>query len=94
MNGLNKNQTEALNNLYIYRENIEDILAEMEALIKVYFSDELNIAYQHWLPQIKTALRDNTKWLPRGQYSMDYTLTHIEDKVSNDTQKGVNKYIK
>ena len=33
MNGLNKNQTEALNNLYIYRENIEDILAEMEALI-------------------------------------------------------------
>ena len=94
MNGLNKNQTEALNNLYIYRENIEDILAEMEALIKVYFSDELNIAYQHWLPQITTALRDNTKWLPRGQYSMDYTLTHIEDKVSNDTQKGVNKYIK
>jgi hypothetical protein len=94
MNGLDKNKTEALNSLYIYRESIEDILAEIEAILRVHYPDELSVAYQHWLPQIKTALRDNTKWLPRGQYSMDYTLTHIEDKVANSTQKGVNKYIK
>jgi hypothetical protein len=45
------------------------------------------------LPQIKTGLRDNTKWLPRGQYSMDYTLNSLIDHVINDLDKGVSKYI-
>lgn len=85
---------EALNKLFQYRENIEDILAQIDALLQVEFPEEYDIAYQHWIPQIKTSLRDDTKWLPRGQYSMNYTLNHIVDKMTNDLGVGVNKYIK
>lgn len=88
------NKQDALNNLYNYREKIEDALAEIEAIIQAYFPEEYNLCYQHWIPQIKTALRKNTKWLPRGEYSMDYTLNHILDKLVEDENKGVTKYIK
>lgn len=86
-------KTEALNKLFQYRDNIEDILVEIEALLQVEFPEEYSVAYQHWIPQIKTALKDNTKWLPRGQYSMEYTLDHILDKITNDLGLGVSKYI-
>jgi hypothetical protein len=89
---LTESQRQALKNLYTSREKIEDILAEIEANLQVYFSEEFSVAYQHWLPQIKTALRDGTKWLPRGQYSMEYTLDRISDHLVND-DKGVTKYI-
>ena len=84
---------EALNNLLSHREKIEDILAEIEAILMVYFEKEYPLAYQHWLPQIKTALRDNLKYLSRGDYTMDYTIKHILDSVI-DNHKGVSKYIK
>lgn len=87
-------QKDALNKLYNYRENIEDLLAEIEAIIQVYFPEEYSLSHQHWIPQIKTALRENTKWLPRGEYSMDYTLNHLLDKLIEDKNKGVSKYIK
>lgn len=87
------NNQEAINKLYNYRENIEDILVEIEALIQIHFPEEYSVAYQHWIPQIKTALRDNLKYLPRGQYSMDYTLEHLIDKIDVESIKGVNKYI-
>lgn len=93
MSKIDSLNTEALSKLYNYREKIEDLLAEIEALLQVYFSDEFTIAYQHWLPQIKTALKDDTKWLSRGQYSMDYTINRIIDKINNKQDKGVNKYI-
>jgi hypothetical protein len=77
-----------------YRENIENNLAEIEAILQIYFSEEFAIAYQHWIPQIKTALKNNTKWLDRGQYSMQYTLDRIFDNMmDNDGNKGVSKYI-
>jgi hypothetical protein len=87
---LSPNQKEALENLYSHRDHIEDHLNKIDTILKMYFSKEYDLAYQHWLPQMKTALRDNTKWLPRGQYSMDYTLNHLID----DLDKGVSKYIK
>lgn len=89
---LTSSQKQALQNLYNSREKIEDILAEIEANLQVYFPEEFAVAYQHWLPQIKTSLRNNTKWLPRCEYSMEYTLNHISDKLI-DLNKGVSKYI-
>lgn len=89
----NKDQIDSLTKLHNAREDIENKLAEIEAILQVYFSTEFSTAYQHWIPQIKTALRDNLKYLPRGQYSMDYTLYRIEDKISDQKNKGVSKYI-
>lgn len=86
--------TEALNKLLQYREKIEDILVEIDAVLQVSFAKEYSIAYEHWMPQIKTALRDNTKWLPRGQYTMEYTIKRIMDEIDSSIGKGVNKYIK
>lgn len=91
---LSNKQQEALNKLYQYRENIESYLAEIDAILMVYFPDEYPISYQHWMPQIKTALRSNTKWLSRGEYSMDYILSKIEDKIVDNNHQGVSKYIK
>lgn len=90
---LDNNQKEALNRLYCHRQEIEHYLSEIEVLIQTYFPEEFPVANQHWLPQIKTGLKDHTKWLPRGQYSMDYTLNRLTDKLINDSNKGVNKYI-
>lgn len=91
---LSEKQKEALNKLYQYRENIENYLAEIESILMVYFEQQYPVSYQHWIPQIKTALRDNTKWLSRGQYSMDYILSKIEDQIKEDrNSQGVSKYI-
>lgn len=84
----------ALEKLLCKRDQIFNELAEIESLLQVYFSDDFSVAYQHWIPQIKTALTDNTVWLPRGQYSMDYTIKSILDRLSIDTNKGVSKFIK
>ena len=84
----------ALEKLLSKRDQILNDLAEIESLLRVYFSDDFSIAYQHWIPQIKTALIDSTTWLPRGQYSMDYTIRSILDRLSIDSDKGVSKYIK
>jgi hypothetical protein len=87
------NNSEALFKLYSYREQIENNLAEIKAILGVNFPEEYATASQHWIPQIKTALKDNTQYLPRGEYSMDYTLHRIEDKLFNRSDKGVSKYI-
>jgi hypothetical protein len=85
---------EALRNLYSHRDHMEDHLNKIESILQIYFPEEFAVFYQHWFPQIKTALRDDTKWLPRGQYSMDYTLNRLNDKVADSENKGVSKYIK
>lgn len=87
------NDKESLDKLYLCRDQIEKLLAEIESIIQINFESEYSVAYQHWLPQIKTALRDNTRWLPRGQYNMEYTLKRIEDNLANKSTKGVTKYI-
>ena len=84
---------ESLDKLLDYREQIEKILAEIDDIMQTDFADEYSVAYQHWVPQIKTALRDDTMWLSRGQYSMEYTLKRIEDKLDSRFDKGVSKYI-
>lgn len=84
---------DGLKKLLDYRDEIEQILTNIDAVLQLDFSNEYSIAYQHWIPQIKTALRDNTKWLPRGEYSMDYTLNRISDQINGSLDKGVSKYI-
>lgn len=84
---------DGLNKLLDYRNQIEQILTNIDAVMQLDFSDEYSVAYEHWLPQIKTALRDNTRWLSRGQYSMDYTIKRIDDKINGSNDKGVSKYI-
>lgn len=86
-------KTDGLKKLLDYRDEIEQILTNIDAVLQLDFSNEYSIAYQHWIPQIKTALRDNTKWLPRGEYSMDYTLNRINDQINGSLDKGVSKYI-
>ena len=88
-----KEKIGSLSKLYDLREKIEHTLAEIESILQVYFPDEVAVATQHWSAQIKTALKDNLAYLPRGEYSMDYTLTRIQDKIIDHNNKGVSKYI-
>lgn len=88
---LRDDQNKALDSLYEHRSKIENSLKEIEEIIKVYFPEEHHIAYQHWIPQIITALNNNSRWLSRGQYSLQDTIDHINDFSSGS---GVNKYIK
>jgi hypothetical protein len=90
---LTNDQKDQLNKLYDYRDEIENLIFKIETTLESVFPSEYSISYQHWLPQIKTALRDDIKWLPRGQYSMEYTLNRINDKIVDDSNKGVTKYI-
>lgn len=90
MTHLTESQREAIFRLFSLRDSIEDKIVEIETILKTRFPEEYAVAYQHWIPQIKTALKDNLKWLPRGEYSMQYTLDRLIDV--NDG-KGVNKYI-
>lgn len=85
---------DSLNKLLDYRDQIEEILININTILQQDFDSEHSVAYQHWLPQIKTALRDDTKWLSRGEYSMDYTLKRIIDQINGSLDKGVSKYIK
>ena len=88
-----KEKIDALNQLLLHREKIEEHLKEIESILMTEFTDEYSVAYQHWIPQIKTALRENTKWLPRSDYSMDYTTSRIADKIIDTKNKGVFKFI-
>jgi len=87
-------ENDGLSKLTNYRAQIETILAEIDMVMQVDFPEEYSVAYQHWIPQIKTALRNDTKWLSRGEYSMDYTLNRITDKLNSSIDKGVSKFIK
>lgn len=91
---MSEKQISKLSELEKYRENIQNNLAEIEAILQIYFPDEFATAYQHWIPQIKTALNDDTKWLNRGIYTMQYTIDRILDSLHDNNDKGVSKYIK
>ena len=73
------------------RKSIHNDLDYITKTLKDHFPDEYNTAYQHWIPQILTALYNDTKWLSRGQYSVQDTIDHISD--DDNTSSGVTKYI-
>lgn len=84
-------QKEQLEKLLEHRDSIISHLYQIEHILKEYFPEQFELAYQHWIPQISTALYEQNKWLPRGQYSMQNTLDVIKD---SDTGSGVYKYLR
>lgn len=86
-------QKHQLNKLFDCRDEITKSLFEIERIIKHYFPEEFDLAYQHWIPQITTALYEDGRWLPRGQFTMQQTLNRLSDKDKESDSKGVYKYI-
>jgi len=87
-----KEQKYQLNKLIDYRDQIESSLFQIERIIKVYFPEEFDIAYQHWIPQITTALYEDKRWLPRGDQTMQHTLNRLNDKNVEETGQCVHKF--
>ena len=76
-----------------HREEINQSLFHIERILKEHFPKEYNIAYQHWIPQIITALDSDNRWLPRGQFNMKHTLDRLLDQSQSFVNKGVYKHI-
>ncbi len=93
MSDLNQKKHQ-LNRLMDYRDQIESSIFQIERILKDHFPNEYDIAYQHWIPQILTALDDNPKWLSRGQFNMKQTIARLLDKMQDSNNKGVSKFIK
>lgn len=83
--------TDHINILLDLRENISKDIQAMQTLLKENFPKEYYDAYQHWIPQILTALYNDTKWLPRGQLTVQNTIDRIRDK--DHSGGGVSKFI-
>lgn len=91
---LSHEQEVQLEKLINYRHDIIDILANIQGILQQYFPEEFELAYQHYIPQITTALHDEKKWLSRGGYSLQDTLNNLSDKIKDNNISGVSKYIK
>jgi len=90
---LNSDQKHQLNKLLDHRDSIENSIYQISRILKEYFPKEYEIAYQHWIPQITTALNEHEVWLPRGQYNMQQTIKRLLDESSQNKISGVSKYI-
>jgi hypothetical protein len=73
------------------RDSLDSTIKEMSEILQNNFPKEYSIAYQHWIPQINTALYNNTKWLPRGEHTFQDTINKITD---SDNTGGIYQYIK
>jgi hypothetical protein len=87
-------QKQQLNRVLDYRDEISKSMFHIERILRSYFPEEFDAAYQHWIPQILTALDDDVKWLPRGQVTLQNTIDRILDKIKEDSGTGVSKFIK
>jgi len=90
---LTPEQKNQINRLIDYRDQIVDSLFHIERILKEYFPEEFDVAYQYYIPQITTALYEDKKWLKRGEYTMQQTIDRLLDKSQNSDNKGVSKYI-
>ena len=91
---LTQEQKDQSNKLMDYRDEISNAMFHIERILKTYFPEEYDVAYQHYIPQILTALYDDERWLPRGQTNMQKTISRILDKIHQDSTAGVSKFIK
>lgn len=76
--------------LEYHRQVIRDHLELIQDHLMTNHPKEYEIAYSHWIPQIITALYNDTKWLPRGQHSLQDSINRINDSYIGS---GVKKYI-
>ena len=90
---LTDEQKYQLNSLIDYRDDMVRSMFHIERILKHYFPEEFDAAYQHWIPQIITALYEDKKWLPRGEFTMQQTISRLLDKTQDSASKGVSKYI-
>jgi hypothetical protein len=86
------NNQSKINDLLNLREEIAESLKKIDAVLQIYFPDQYSDAYQHWMPQILTALYNDVKWLPRGQVTLQDTIDRIKD--NSEESAGVSKFIK
>lgn len=91
---MNQEQKDQFNRLLDYRDEISGALFHIERILKTYFPEEFDFAYQHYIPQIATALSDDNRWLSRGEFNMQDTIDRIFDKVNQENNSGVSKFIK
>lgn len=90
---LTQEQKDQINKIIDHRDRIVDALFHIERILKVYFPEEFEKAYQFYLPQITTALYEEKKWLSRGEYSLQDTISKLLE-LSKDSKeiKGVTKF--
>lgn len=90
---LTQEQKYQINKIIDHRDQIVDALFHIERILKVYFPEEFEKAYQFYLPQITTALYEEKKWLSRGEYSLQDTISKLLE-LSKDSKeiKGVTKF--
>lgn len=88
---LTEEQKHQLNRLIDYRDQITDGLFHIERIIKTYFPEEFDIAYQHWIPQITTALYEDKRWLNRGEQTMQHSINRLLDKSKEQIGQSVSK---
>jgi hypothetical protein len=74
------------------REEITQSIQKIDFILRTYFPDQYTDAYQHWIPQVLTALYNELQWLPRGQMTLQDTIDRIKD--DSDGSYGVSKFIK
>jgi soluble cytochrome b562 len=91
---LDQDRKDQLNKLLDYRDVVSDAMFHIETILQTHFPEEFDTAYQHWIPQISTALANSDRWLNRGEINMQYTISRILDKISEDSGQGVSKFIK
>lgn len=84
-----------INKILDHRDEITNAVFHIERILKQYFPEEFDIAYQHWIPQIVTALYEDKKWLPRGEQTLQDTINRLLDKANENKENGqcVKKFI-
>jgi hypothetical protein len=90
---LTQEQQDQINNLIDCRDDMVDSLFHIERILKTYFPEEFERAYQFYIPQITTALYENKKWLTRGEYSLQNTIDNLLERCKlNESDRGTKKY--
>jgi flagellar biosynthesis chaperone FliJ len=89
---LTQTQRHQINCLIDYRDEIVKNLFHIERILKTYFPEEFEIAYQHYIPQITTALYEDKKWLQRGEHTLQQTINRLMDKAQ-ETDQSIQRFI-
>ena len=91
---LTQEQQDQINNLVDCRDDMVDSLYHIERILKTYFPEEFERAYQFYIPQSTTALYENKKWLTRGEYSLQNTIDNLLERCKiNESDRATKKYL-